>query len=186
MAKNDTKDPAHAPKAEPPTPSRRFFLQAGTAVVGAGLVGAVAIPATRFIGFPLDHEVTSSGAVFVGVGRRDMFGAEPVKVDIFADRVDAWNRSKNVKIGSAWVLEQEGELVALSTRCPHLGCAIDWDTDSGVFACACHDSTFARDGRRHDGPSPRGMDGLEVEDSEGLIRVRYRRFKQGIEEKETL
>jgi Rieske Fe-S protein len=183
-SKGPVESSAEAPALEAEEGSRRMFLKAGVGIVGAGLACTVAVPAAKLLGFPLTHEVTSGSDAFVLVGRRDMFGPAPVKVDVFTDRVDAWNRAKQVKVGSAWVLEREGSLIALSTRCPHLGCAIDWNQDAGHFECPCHDSAFDERGVRREGPSPRDMDELEVGDDEGLVSIRYRRFKQGIEDKE--
>jgi menaquinol-cytochrome c reductase iron-sulfur subunit len=167
---------------------RRTFLKVGVGVLGAGLATVVVAPALRAILWPLAEgvEVTSGGDTFVVVGKRNQFGKTPIKVDIHADRVDAWNRIKDVKIGSAWVLEIDGELHAFSTVCPHLGCAVDYDADIGSFKCPCHDSTFALDGTVEAGPSPRPLDSLELEkqDQGKLVAIRYERFKQGVEDKE--
>jgi Rieske Fe-S protein len=84
------------------------------------------------------------------------------------------------------VLEQGGKLVALSTVCPHLGCGIDYVADKKQFLCACHKSWFHLDGSVDEGPSPRAMDELEIDVDEKLVSVRYRRFKQGVEEKEPI
>ena len=80
----------------------------------------------------------------------------------------------------------DGELTALSTVCPHLGCGIDYVPEKQKFLCACHDSWFALDGAVEEGPSPRGMDSLELQVDEGakLLKIRHQRFKQGVESKE--
>lgn len=165
--------------------SRRTFLKAGVGALGAGLATVVVAPALRYALWPLAEgvKISSGGEDFVVVGNKAQFGAEPVKVDIYADRVDAWNRTKNVKIGSAWVVEIDGELHAFSSVCPHLGCAVDWSPEAGRFKCPCHRSAFAVDGTPEAGPAPRSLDTLEIESREGLIAIRYERFKQGVEEK---
>lgn len=170
---------------------RRTFLKVGVGALGAGLATVVVAPALRAVLWPLADgvEVTRSGDEFVIVGKRKTFGAAPTKVDIFADRVDAWNRTTNVKIGSAWVVEVDGQLHAFSTVCPHLGCAVDYDADTGKFECPCHDSAFALDGTHEAGPSPRPLDALELEEQPNdktggkLVAIRYERFKQGVEDK---
>ena len=166
---------------------RRAFLKIGVGALGTGLAAVVVAPALKAVLWPLadDVEVTSGGDDFVVVGRRGQFGEIPVKVDIYADRVDAWNRTKNVKIGSAWVVEVEGSLHAFSTVCPHLGCAIDYDAEAHEFKCPCHDSAFGLDGSHQGGPSPRAMDALEYEEQRDgeLLAIRFERFKQGVEDK---
>ena len=122
-------------------------------------------PALRAVLWPLaaDAAVISGGDEFVVVGKRKQFGAAPVRVDIFADRVDAWNRVENVKIGSAWVVERDGQLHAFSTVCPHLGCAVDYDAERKVRVPVPRLRVRARRQGHEAGPSPRPLDALELE-----------------------
>ena len=69
-----------------------------------------------------------------------------MRVDLHADRVDAWSRERDVKLGSCWVVEQDGKLQAFSTACPHLGCAVDYEPGEGKFKCPCHRSAFTAKG----------------------------------------
>ena len=183
---DQSRPPSDLASASAGSDSRRTFLKVGVGALGAGLATVVVAPALRYALWPLAEgvEVTSGGEDFVIVGNRSQFGAQPVRVDIYADRVDAWNRIENVKIGSAWVVEIEGELHAFSTVCPHLGCAVDWSAEVGKFKCPCHRSAFAVDGTPEEGPAPRPLDTLAIEPREGgLIAIRYERFKQGVEGK---
>jgi menaquinol-cytochrome c reductase iron-sulfur subunit len=176
----------HDKPSSGPDDGRRTFLKLGTGALGAGLAAVVVAPAVRFTLWPLAEgvEVTSGGDEFVVVGNRRQFGATPVRVDIYADRVDAWNRTTNVKIGSAWVVEIDGKLHAFSTVCPHLGCAVDWSPEQGKFKCPCHRSAFDLHGTPEEGPAPRPLDALEVDEPKaGLVAIRYERFKQGVEDK---
>jgi menaquinol-cytochrome c reductase iron-sulfur subunit len=161
-------------------------MKIGIGALGAGLAAVVVAPALRYTLWPLAEgvDITSGGDELVVVGNRSLFGVSPVKVDIYADRVDAWNRIKNVKIGSAWVVERDGELHAYSSVCPHLGCAVDWSPEHGKFKCPCHRSAFGVDGTAEEGPAPRSLDALEIEPQDGgLIAIRYERFKIGVEDK---
>ncbi len=161
-------------------------MKVGVGALGAGLATVVVAPGLRYALWPLAEgvEVSSGGGEFVVVGNRAQFGKDPVKVDIYADRVDAWNRTENVKIGSAWVVELDGQLHAYSSVCPHLGCAVDYSPELGKFKCPCHRSAFALDGTPEEGPAPRPLDALELEAQAGeLVAIRYERFKQGIENK---
>jgi Rieske Fe-S protein len=181
MSDEDQKQPGEKARDD----SRRTFLKVGVGAVGAGVACISAAPAVGYVLFPLDAQVTSGGEEFVVVGKRKMFNAEtPVKVDVYADVKDAWNRQKNVRLGSCWVIERDGDLVAFSTTCPHLGCAIDFDPEATKFKCPCHRSAFSIEGKREEGPSPRDMDELSLKDEDGLVMVMYQRFKQGLEDKE--
>ncbi len=168
--------------------SRRGFLKIGVGAVGVGLAATAIGPAAAVLAHPLGHATTSGSDAFIPVGGRGSFSAEePVKVDLYSDRVDAWNRVVEVKVGSAWVMERAGELVAFSTVCPHLGCGIDYVADKKKFLCACHNSWFTIEGAVEEGPSPRAMDTLQTEVGEdNLVQIRYERFKQGVQSKEPI
>jgi Rieske Fe-S protein len=161
-------------------------LKVGIGVLGAGVGASVLGPVAGMAAYPLQSATTSGSDDFIPAGDRGAFGEEPTKVDLYADKVDAWNRVVGVKIGSAWVLERGGDLVALSTVCPHLGCGLDYEGDKGKFYCACHKSWFELDGTVEDGPSPRAMDELEVQVDEQLVSIRYQRFKHGSDTKEPI
>lgn len=176
------------PKApeEPRSDDRRHFLKVvGIGGLGAGLAAAVGAPAVLYVAYPLGHETVSGGDAFIKLGRASRFEpGKPVKVELYADKTDAWNRVVQVKIGSAWVVNHEGKLRAFSTVCPHLGCAIDLEGEK--FKCPCHRSSFTLEGTVQGGPSPRGMDELEVKTEGGEVAIRYQRFKQGVSDKEVV
>lgn len=173
----DDRNPGGAPM------ERRTFLLATTGLLGTGIAAVAGVPSIGAATFPLDNPTTSGGAEPVPAGPIGRFGDEPTRVDLYADRRDAWNRFEDVKVGSAWVLRLEGRLVAFSTVCPHLGCAIDYDPKARNFVCPCHNSVFDREGNVVHGPAPRPMDRLDVEADGKLVKIRYRRFKQGVKEK---
>ncbi|MFH1033366.1 MAG: ubiquinol-cytochrome c reductase iron-sulfur subunit [Pseudomonadota bacterium] len=74
------------------------------------------------------------------------------------------------------LMVDEGGIYALSLVCPHLGCRPAWQPATGRFLCPCHGSSFARDGGRLAGPTPRGLAHLAVtQDAQGRLRVDPRR-----------
>lgn len=56
----------------------------------------------------------------------------------------------------------QGQVFALSQKCPHLGCRVPFCASSGRFECGCHGSIFNLGGEWIAGPSPRGMDHYPV------------------------
>ena len=38
-------------------------------------------------------------------------------------------------------------------RCPHLGCALKWNTEEHTWDCPCHGSRFTKDGELIDNPA---------------------------------
>ena len=68
------------------------------------------LAAIAYLAFPLGHDTTTGSAGYIPAGRVDRFKeGEPVKVDLLADKIDAWNRVEQVKIGSAWVVNTGGK-----------------------------------------------------------------------------
>jgi len=171
---------------EGPDQQRRDLLMVGaTGVLGAGIVGAVLGPGIASLVYPLNHETISRADAFLPAGKLDRFkSGEPFKVDLVADRRDAWNRMNGVVIGASWVVRRGDQLTALSTECPHLGCAVNYDAAARRFNCPCHGSIFALDGSVEAGPAPRPMDTLETRTEGGLLAIRYERFKEDRKEKQ--
>lgn len=164
---------------------RRLFLKLGVHGLGAGVAAVTAGPAIAYLAFPLSQDPTTGGSGYIPAGRADRFKeGEPVKVDLLADKMDAWNRIEQVKVGSAWIIRHQGKLLAYSSVCPHLGCAVDYEAKDNKFKCPCHRSAFGLDGSVEAGPSPRPLDALEVKEEDGLVAIRLVRYRQGIAQKE--
>ena len=98
-------------EAVPQDGSRRKFMVVGAGVVGACVAGITIVPAASILTHPLRVPTTSGSDAFIPVGRLAQFkGDKPVKVDLYSDKVDAWNRVVQVKVGSAWVQQRDGQL----------------------------------------------------------------------------
>lgn len=181
---NSTEDGSPKPKDS----SRRTLLKVSIGIIGGGLTAIPLIPALSYLSHPLTHSTTSTGDSLIRIGRRSRFiGQPPVKVQLFTDRSDAWNRIRQIQVGSCWVVEHQGLLTAFSTVCPHLGCAVDFVGEDHKFKCPCHRSTFhEQTGDAESGPSPRGLDALELAYEGEFVAVRYQRFRQGIATKEPI
>ncbi len=54
---------------------------------------------------------------------------------------------------------EDGELFLISTRCPHLGCQLEWNPDEHSWDCPCHGSRFDYQGRLLTGPAQTGLKG---------------------------
>lgn len=77
-----------------------------------------------------------------------------------------------VPAARAFLTKINGETIALSEKCTHLGCRTPFCASSGRFECPCHGSVFNRAGEFLAGPAPRGMDQFPVELGEdGLLYI---------------
>lgn len=168
-----------------PSVARRSFLgvllAAGTASVGALL----SVPLFRFVLHPLLRITTPLS--WSEVGRVDEFSAavSPVKKLITVEQRDGWRKIVSEK--AVYVIKQaNGDLIVLSSVCPHLGCSVAWHSENNEFLCPCHGGHFAADGKLLGGPPPRGMDHLESKIEEGVLRVHYQYFRQLVPDKEII
>ena len=118
---------------------RRRFLISGWKVGGAVLIGATAYTAYEAL-----RPLTS--------------GAGGAKLEVGPPESFPENTATYVPEGRLYVVNAKGDLLALSQRCPHLGCQVPYCDTSGRFECPCHGSVFDIAGEWVTGPSPRGMD----------------------------
>ena len=177
------------PEVESPSANgRRGFLKR----LLAGIISAVLTLVPAGAGLivlldPLRRKSAAGGAV--RVASLDALPADgvPRQFPVLADRVDAWNKFSNVRIGAVYLRRTtEGKLEALNVVCPHAGCFVDFIAKQGQFQCPCHNSLFAVDGTIADPASPaaRSLDSLEVElRNEKEIWVRFQNYQAGKREK---
>lgn len=168
---------------------RRGFMRMVTGWLGAALGAIVTLPGLAFLAHPVRKDTVSGGKEPLDV---QAMGVQvkpgvPVMVEVRGELKDAWMRSPDVKLGACWLVREKDHdpVKAFSTVCPHLGCGIEWAEKKHQFLCACHNSYFDLQGKVIEGPSPRGMDELDVKLSpEGRLKVAYRRFRLGSPKKE--
>jgi len=169
--------------------ARRAFLARVTGAVGALIGAAAVIPGLGLLLAPLRKPTVTGSGRPLRVGReRDVRPAKPLRVAVTGDQQDAWLRLQGVTLGSCWLVRatDTAPIRAFSTVCPHLGCGIDFDDRTRQFQCPCHASSFDLDGRCLSGPSPRGLDELEVATEGGEVLVRYQRFRTNTSDKEPI
>jgi cytochrome b6-f complex iron-sulfur subunit/menaquinol-cytochrome c reductase iron-sulfur subunit len=177
----DSDDPAPAPR-DPPAPERRRTLETIVAIGSAAYACALLAPSARMLAS--SGEGSGGQAKWLRVIRLDSLPeGEPTRVQVKGDQRDAFTVTPQITLGSVWLKRRGSEVVALSAECPHLGCAIDLTGDSKSFACPCHTSRFALDGKAESGPSPRDMDPIATRVTDGWVEVDLRRYRQGAQER---
>lgn len=163
---------------------RRKFLKTATVAIG-GVIGAVtAFPLVRYLFYPVGKKVVKSSGEPVDVmSVKDLpEDGAPVRVQINAREVrDGWATARDVPLGAAFVRKAKGgKITVLSSVCPHLGCAIDYDDSEKKYLCPCHKSAFGLDGAKETGPSKRGLDELPHQQKDGRLLVTWVRYKPDI------
>jgi Rieske Fe-S protein len=135
-----------------------------------------------------------SGASYdrrIEAGRLSAYPVGSVTLVIPMDRAGRTFRlvapAPSVEVLRVWIVHlEDGRLLGLVGRSPHMGCTLPWRPTypfngvEGWFRDPCHGSTFARDGTRVFGPSPRDMDRVAIEvDAEGRVFLDVSRVIEG-------
>lgn len=63
------------------------------------------------------------------------------------------------------IFDLAGGPVAVSRRCTHLGCRLNFHEQENLLVCPCHQSRFSRQGKRMAGPARRDLPLYQVQAS---------------------
>ncbi len=175
------------PETSPPPPDRREFLKGAACVaLGACAVGIPLAVGVRVLVSPIGAPRGEGYTVKLTTLSALPAGGAPLLFEVQVERTDAWTRHPLTAIGAVFLQRiGEREVRAFNAACPHLGCAVEWRTESKTFFCPCHNSNFAVDGAViQPSPAARQLDALEVEVREGdEVWVHFQDFKAGKAEK---
>ena len=58
--------------------------------------------------------------------------------------------------------DEDGGTIALSPRCTHLGCTVDWNATASTWDCPCHGSRYSKEGEVVQGPAKAALDREEL------------------------
>ena len=160
-----------------PDRGRRNFLLLIPVGIFAGMFGAIATAALRF----LRPSVTTQDAKWLNVAPvAQLTGERPVMRSVIAEHSAGW--ASTLEEHFVYVLPHKGNQV-LSSICPHEGCNVAWRAEESQFFCPCHDSYFSSDGERLTGPSRRGLDPLPTREKDGVLQVKYQSYLNNTEER---
>jgi cytochrome b6-f complex iron-sulfur subunit len=91
-------------------------------------------------------------------------------IDAFLISVDGADRYGVVLVDERWklqhrfyVVRERDRIYALSARCAHLGCTVNWFGEGRTFKCPCHGSEYRGNGLNFAGPAPRPLERLRIE-----------------------
>ena len=137
--------------------SRRVFLQ--KLWKGLGIVAVLEVVAV-FFGFLLS-------------GKNDDENSKPKQI-YEAGKVNSFQPDTVTAFrGGRFYLSRlsDGGFIALSLRCTHLGCSINWEDNKKRFICPCHSSVFSINGEVKNPPAPSALDYFPIIIENGIVKV---------------
>lgn len=150
--------------------SRRQFLNYTLMGVGGFLVAGTISPMLRFAIDPILK--VGDEKDMVAVGDISEFGPEPKRKDFKLRVTDGWTEYDQTL--SAWIsIKENGEVLALSPVCTHLGCTVQWNTNESHpnhYFCPCHNGLYNSEGVNiPETPPTRPLDVYEYDIRDGVL-----------------
>ncbi len=149
---NDTKKD-DCPGQHACEPSRRGLLVSLTYWLGGIATLLAGVPILGFLTGPLRRRQDS----WISVGKVDEFKVGETRL------VNVENPLRKSTDGDTGRLAlyvrhiEPNDFQVLSVYCTHLGCAVNWFPEAGLFMCPCHGGAYYDNGSQASGPPPRGL-----------------------------
>lgn len=161
------------------TVTRRRFMNVTAQGLGGVAVAAFALPT---LGFAIGPVFQRTKMQWQDIGALDDFNQEDYLPRVFtivngigeAGKTTAYVRLRNPEVDTE-PEDEFNQVIAISTRCNHLGCPVRFTPAAGKFLCPCHGGVYDFRGLREGGPPVRPLDRFytRVERGRVLVGPRY-------------
>jgi len=139
--------------------SRRELLSRGLSVAGwgafAAVLGAGTIETVRFFFPRVIFTPPSTFRVGTPEGFLNRGGEADTYGIVFVD--ERWKSEHRF-----FIVRELEKIYAISARCVHLGCTVNWFEDTRIFRCPCHGSEYRSNGTQFAGPAARPLDRFRI------------------------
>jgi menaquinol-cytochrome c reductase iron-sulfur subunit len=172
-----TPDPAGYFQGESMT--RRTAFTIGVQAIGGVAVAAVALPAVGFAVAPLFEEEKEP---WQAVGPTSDFSPDTYRSAVItavsgigdSGKTTVFVRQGNpglTGLPSGYAKETSNEYIAITTRCAHLGCPVNFVAAARNFICPCHGGVYGFLGERIGGPPVRPLDRFQTRVTNGQVEI---------------
>jgi menaquinol-cytochrome c reductase iron-sulfur subunit len=157
------------------TVTRRRFMTATAHIAGAAAAAAFTLPAVGFAVGPIFDRAPASWQDIGPLSDFTDSNYRPVTITISpgvgeAGRSTAYVRKNNPHVDGP-AKDRYDRVVAISTRCAHVGCPVSYVAASERFICPCHGGVYDFRGIRVSGPPPRPLDRFYTRIRNGRVEV---------------
>jgi Rieske Fe-S protein len=159
--------------------NRRTAFTIGVQAIGGIAGAAIVLPAIGFAAAPLFEEEKET---WQAVGPTSDFTPDTYKPVVITavpgigetGKTTAFVRQGNPEITAnqtKYPAEVSNEYIAISTRCAHLGCPVNFVQAAGNFICPCHGGVYGFLGERIGGPPVRPLDRFQTRVTNGQVEL---------------
>jgi menaquinol-cytochrome c reductase iron-sulfur subunit len=154
-----------------PHMSRREFVSIITAAAGTVMGALIGIQAIGYLISPALQK--TSAEAWIPVGPLSNFQAGvPTLFNFNRTTVNGWVQTVN-SYGVYIVKHEDGSVVALSNKCTHLSCRVNWKPEENAYICPCHNAYFGINGSIISGPQPRPLDQYETKIEDNNLSIHF-------------
>ena len=150
--------------------SRRQFFNTAINAVGAVVTAIVAVPVAGYFIDPVLKKATGAGS-WIKLAPVSQINETPTQFTVTAERVEGFMKQR--VNATVYAFTQNGEPVAMSNICTHLGCPVTFQGEKSEFFCPCHGSIFDKAGKPVAGPAPTALPtfATKIEDGDLYVEV---------------
>jgi Rieske Fe-S protein len=170
-----TKDTGAPGAFEGETVTRRRFVTGGALAAGGIATAAVGLPV---LGFAIAPVFERERVSWEAVGRPDEFSTHeyvPRVITLTPDVGEAGKTTIFVRRRDPAVDKEPADrwnrFVAVTSRCSHVGCPVNYVAAARTFICPCHGGVYNFRGQRIGGPPPRPLDRFLTRLRNGWVEV---------------
>ncbi len=154
-----------------PHMSRREFVSIVTVAAGTVMGAIIGIPAIGYLIAPALQKVSAEAWIPVGPLANFQVGV-PTLFNFNRTTVNGWVQTVN-SYGVYIIKQADGSVIALSNKCTHLSCRVNWKQENSAYVCPCHDAWFNIDGGIIKGPKPRPLDKYETKIENDTLSIHF-------------
>jgi menaquinol-cytochrome c reductase iron-sulfur subunit len=159
------------------TVTRRRLMVLTTHTAGAVATAAVVLPALGFAAGSAIFE--RAPVIWTPIGKPEDFPDDDYLPRVITTtqgigevgKTTVYVRRVNAEIDTEDRPETDADVIAISSRCMHLGCPVRWTSAASRFICPCHGGVYGFKGEVSGGPPVRPLDHFYTRMRNGQVEV---------------